>query len=282
LTSRAVAPTAQASIQSTPFPQSPRVHYARTPLYEVLCQIRFPPLLRIDSEVPAGFQESIRHAFPLFSEEDPVLLPDIPADVPPEFAALLRATSQATRRIWQFQSEDKQDTVTLTREFLGLATLKYEKWEDFRAQIATSFKALCAAYSPSFCVRIGLRYRNLILRSGLGLAGEPWSALLQPQIAAEYSSPNLVPTIRESVHRVLIALSRAQGMVNLRHGSASLQGQEAEGGYLIDNDFFTEDKTEVSRVIERLDLFNREAGRLFRWCITQKLHDAMEPHPVTE
>jgi len=47
-------------------PESPRVIYASNPLVDVICQVRFPRILRIDSELPVAFQEAIRDQFPLF------------------------------------------------------------------------------------------------------------------------------------------------------------------------------------------------------------------------
>lgn len=51
-----------------PFPNSPRVIYRKNPLEQVICQIRFPSILRIDTEIPAAFQELVRSQFPLFEE----------------------------------------------------------------------------------------------------------------------------------------------------------------------------------------------------------------------
>src|SRR5256885_3722562 len=47
------------------FPDSPRVIYGKAPLTAVICQLRFPPILRIESTVPADFQERVRTQFPL-------------------------------------------------------------------------------------------------------------------------------------------------------------------------------------------------------------------------
>jgi uncharacterized protein (TIGR04255 family) len=257
----------------SPFPDSPRVHYTQNPLIEVIVELRFPPILRIDSEVPARFQEIIRESFPLLGEEDSTPIPELP----PELSQLIRASlqQQIPRKTWRFTTEDTSWAVTLTRESFSLSTTAYKSWEEFRGRLEGLLGALRDEYHPSFITRIGLRYQNLIVRSLLGISGAPWSDLLQPHIAAEYSCTDLSPAIQEVVHRALIGLS-ANSKVNLRHGTAFKQGKN-EPLYLIDNDFFTEEKTEVASVLCRLDHFNRESGRLFRWCITQRLHDAMGP-----
>ena len=52
-----------------PFPEKQRVIYKKNPLNKVICQFRFPPILRIDSEIPSSFQDSIRSDFPLYQEK---------------------------------------------------------------------------------------------------------------------------------------------------------------------------------------------------------------------
>ena len=66
-----------------PFPDYGRVIYQRNPLIEVICQVRFPPVLRIDVEPPAAFQEAIRDEFEVLSEDAGI---EAPLPIPPEMA----------------------------------------------------------------------------------------------------------------------------------------------------------------------------------------------------
>ena len=43
-----------------------RYQYARAPLVEVICQLRFPTILSIGAKEPAEFQEAIRKDFPQY------------------------------------------------------------------------------------------------------------------------------------------------------------------------------------------------------------------------
>src|SRR5713226_162290 len=63
-----------------PFPDSQRVIYDRNPLEEVVCQVKFPPILKIDSAAPAAFQDEIRGTYPLL-QEVPGILVDLPAEI---------------------------------------------------------------------------------------------------------------------------------------------------------------------------------------------------------
>ena len=259
------------------FPEAPRVIYSKNPLWEVICQLRFPAILKIDSEIPASFQEKVRDSFPLSEEEEIVL----PVDVPPELVQLFKANrpTQLSRRTWRFISEDNNWIISLARDSATLSTHKYLRWEEFREKLALMCNALVAEYRPSFITRAGLRYRDLIIRSRLGLEDVPWAELLEKHIAGELSAQPLGEAIKEANHAVLAEFPEEKLKLGLRHGTGRHEGQD-ETGYVIDSDFFSEAKTEVTHVLEQLNFFNRMAGRLFRWCITERLHAAMEPQPV--
>ncbi len=265
-----------------PFPDSRRVIYKRNPLAEVICQLRFPPILRIDSEAPSRFQEAIRNDYPLYGEA-PEMTMVLPPNVPPEIAKLiqgLRPTFGAGKR-HVFTTEDRNWEATLTRESLALKTTVYRRWEDFRQRLTILCEALVLAYQPSFFVRIGLRYVDVILRSTLDLASTPWSQLLQPHLAGELSSPEIAEDIETAQRQVLVKLDAQGGRVMIRHGLAVAEPAH-EGCFFVDSDFHTERRTELKDANKTLDNFNRAAGCLFRWCIRERLHLALQPESVSE
>ena len=49
------------------FSDHPRTHYRNAPAHEVICQLRFPSILTINSVEPADFQEAIRAEFPQYA-----------------------------------------------------------------------------------------------------------------------------------------------------------------------------------------------------------------------
>lgn len=56
------------------FPHTPDVRLANSPLVEVVCQVRFPPILRINKEEPSDFQEAVRQRFPELAAEQGMVL----------------------------------------------------------------------------------------------------------------------------------------------------------------------------------------------------------------
>ena len=53
------------------FSEYARYQYVRSPLVEVICQLRFPAILTINTKEPAEFQEAVRHDFPGRSSSPP-------------------------------------------------------------------------------------------------------------------------------------------------------------------------------------------------------------------
>lgn len=260
-----------------PFPESARNIYNKNPLEQVICQLRFPPILRIESEPPAAFQERVRKDYPLFQEKRGT------ADamgLPPELEKILSRDLpiRLNEVNYEFTSADEIWKLNLAREFLALTTCKYENWGMFRDRFGVALSALIEEYKPPFFDRVGLRYRDVIRRSELGLDGVAWSELLNPHIAGELCSPAIASEIQAASHTVAVRLE-GSSHVRIRHGLARRKGLDEEC-YLIDSDFFSEERVETSHATELLDYFKKQAARLFRWSIRDRLHEAMGPHKL--
>ena len=255
------------------FPETPREHYRKAPLVQVICQLRFPKLLRIDSSPPADFQERVRGQFPLMQKGSPV-----PFDLPPEIAQMVQ--QHGGSGTYQFMTEDKNYTIGLNSESISLTALKYARWEQFLEHLTPALEALIELYRPSFFSRIGLRYQDAIVRSDLGLNQVPWSELLRRELLAELAIPQFEKNLDAVANRVVrIRNPDSTGSILLRHGLAQVEGKQ-DLSYVIDWDFFTETKTEVQNAVGTLVHFNKLVGRAFRWCITERLRAALQPIPI--
>lgn len=263
-------------IDDLPFNEFPRILYDKNPLDFVICQLRFPPILRIETELPSGFQESVRSKFPLFNDARPPA--GLVGGLPQELSSLLGAMLPTSiPRTYEFASTDSVWQITLTRESLALTCRKYRRWEEFRTMLTAPFSALLEHYAPAFFSRIGLRYRDVICRSDLGLSNVPWNELLRPELAGEFHSP-LAANIKLASHQLVLSLSGGAAQVLIQHGIAPRQDQEI--CYYIDNDFSIEQRRETDNAIETLDYFSKQSWRLFRGCIGDRLHNAMGPRPI--
>ena len=98
------------------FSNEPRVRYAKNPLAEVICQLRFPEILTIEANVPAAFQEAIREEFPLYSVRKEAPLPKL-TGVPGN----LQLEKPQRINNYQFVSADGVWRINLTSRFISLA-----------------------------------------------------------------------------------------------------------------------------------------------------------------
>lgn len=260
------------------FPEAPREVYESNPLEEVICQLRFPTILKIDAEPPAAFQERLRPAFPFYTLRPGLNLPaGLPAELASTIAAQLPLGTGASAH--EFTSRDEKWTLTLTRDFLALTCRWYDRWENFKEHLCEPLHALRELYAPPFFTRIGLRYRDVIRRSSLDLREVDWSQLLQSWICGALASDDVSSDVERSAQQLLIRLPGERGRLLANHGTV-FDDATKELCYVIDADFFHDKQTEPADALECLDFLHQQARLFFRWCIRDRLHRAMRPQPL--
>lgn len=255
------------------FQDFPKVRYRQNPLDSVVAEVRFPPVLRIETEIPARFQDSLDGEFPLFKESNPIAL------APPEIAKFLQsANALPAAKTFTFSSDDEMWSIALNRESLSLTCRDYTRWDDFRKKWERPFNALLSIYEPQFLVRIGLRYRDVISRERLKLNGVPWRDLLAPGIVGVIHTP-LEPLLMNSWHQIVFKLQQEDTQVLLQHGLQRIPPQ-GEASYVFDSDFSTQSRREPQHAADAFNYFNKRSWYFFRTCIAERLHNAMQPESL--
>lgn len=259
------------------FPESTRVRYSRNPLVEVICQLRFPKILKIETEAPVDFQEAVRSDYPIFSTPRTLEM-SLLANSQPNSPPVLLGQGFS----YEFADKGGEWKLVLSSDFIALSTFNYKSWEDFRNRLSTAINLLIEYYRPSYFTRIGLRYQDIIMRSELGVADRPWRELLKPPILGIFAAEDLPEDdFPEAFSLFVCRLGYADAIVSARYGLAR-KNESNELGYFIDADFHTEKITEIKDADEHLNRFNREGRNFFQWCITPKLHQVLGPEPIEE
>lgn len=260
-----------------PFPLVERVIYKNNPLINVICQFRFPPILKIDSDTPANFQEEIRNKFPMYIEKRELVQQIAsPTDAPIIVNQLL--SKQSSGKNHEFLSENGLCKVNLTRTFITLSTSKYERWEVFLQSFIEVLDAFIKTYSPPFFTRIGLRYVDIFDRSKLGLAHSNWCDLIKPEFIGLLSSTfsNKIDNYESAYD---IRLDDDKSFVRMVISLAKEQVTN-EDCFMVDSDFYNALKKRKEEALENLDFLHNRASRLIRYIITEKLHLAMKPERI--
>ena len=231
---------------------TPAVIYQKTPLVDVTCQLTFPQNLKISAAPPVGFQEHIRDMFPMFA-----------------------LTQDKTA--YNFTSTDQRWQVVLGKGALTLVARQYDGWKNFTNHLQTAIHALEQEFPPQLVLRIGLRFRNIIRKSTLGVTDKEWNQLLHAKWTGDLAWAGTAGDMKATHSEILMGLNGGKDLVCVRHGLVPIAQPVQEMGYLIDHDFFVEGQFAIKDVPQTLKGYHQSAQRFFQLWITDTLHQAMQP-----
>ncbi len=243
------------------FSQEPHCVYQRSPLFEVICQLRFPEILSIETELPAQFQDAIRDIFPVYS-------------------CIKEGQPGKQTNLYQFATADKAWRVNMTSKFIALACRRYSTWEEFAGMLDKPLAAFIRIYQPAFFERIGLRYLNFISRKALHLEGVPFKELISPAylgvLALEDVHENT--TIRATVDADTALRGGCRLKLHAGPGNVKMNMQpDPEVKFILDLDLYMPGRVAVNLSAGALQTLHGQSYPIFRGAITDRLHEALEP-----
>lgn len=254
--------------------------YARSPLIEVICQLRFPAILTINTKDPAEYQEAIRHDFPRYAarQERP------PAKVTGAGTPDAKLEQQPAVTNHSFVSADGFWKINLTKNFIALSTLRYTNWEEFALKLDKPLAQFIQVYEPAFFERIGLRYVNAISRKTLGVTDLLWDDLIRSPYLGILGEPDVDEAkVSKSAFDTQLELEGGIRM-KIHAGPGLINGgkQDPEPKFILDQDLSLTGNAPADRVPTTLEDLHRYAVRFFQAAITPELHEAMGPLGTTE
>ena len=254
------------------FPDVEDIRLGQTPLSEVICQVRFPPILRIANERPVAFQDNVRAEFPQLVEKRGLAVQLPSGDDAPASVRVQNAPS-----LFQFLSEDGTTKITLATDFYALSTETYQHWEDFWALIRFAHAAVYEVYEPSYAVRVGLRYVNQMTPSNTGLDSQEalLDVLRADLVAPLRQEPWDMPL--EALTRILLAGESEGERLTLRVGF-----KKAEPVLLLDLDYFAEGRIHFDLLEDFYPRAHEVVYRAFRWAIPDEQLTAFAPVAAQE
>jgi len=259
------------------FPEVERSIYKQNPLDNVLCQLRFPPILKINTGDISAFQDDIRSMFPEYSEQIEIIN-EITLGPPNPFQqnAINQFSRPSSNKNHLFTSADGKWKVNLTNTFISLSTSEYTKWEVFRDKLLLAQKSFIAHYKPSYFSRIGLRYVNIFCRTGLGMPlTKSWGDLIESHYNGVFSTTS---SEQLRTFKNVYEFNLEKDFCTVKTLSAFINKKDnGEQCLLIDNDYSMNDKTAIDNAEDILNYLNGTSTRLIRWIISDELHKAMGP-----
>ncbi len=241
---------------SIEFPIFEEVKLGRSPLSEVICQVKFPPILKIGAEKPVNFQDQIRHLFPEYKEEYFIPL-NIETSASDENIMPLK-----TPKLYHFLNIEDKMQVTLSQDFVALSTQKYSHWQDFSRNFKLIEQAFFNEYKLSYINWLGLRFINRITceNSGCGNLSELLN-LFRDELTCLFKT-DAWQEPQEMIFQATINDLNAK--LNFRFGYSR---EKDEPFFLVDLDNFEDQKMDASNLGEKIEKYHDTIYRAFRWCL---------------
>ncbi len=245
------------------------VRLARSPLREVIFQVRFLPILKIGSDEPVAFQEAVRANFPLYSKERAISI-NIPELSGEEQAGL-------GPQVHRFISRERTSLISLSSDFLAVSTLAYGTWDEFKKLVDVGLNALLSVYGDIDVSRIGLRYVNAIEHQFYGFSS--WNNALQL-----FTDDLTAPVASSALDSAASSFAVQIELIGFRNTTLvlNLGLNQEKNAVILDLDSFQEYPDVIGTmgsgtILGNLEEHHDQIYRAFRWSIPDEQLLLFEP-----
>ena len=246
-------------------PPPPEVHLPRSPLVNVLCQMRFPVVASLEQkDFIAPFQEAIRHQYPTLVRDQGIELSFTP-----------QSGGFTQKVIWRMVDKSQSRRVSVGDNFLSLEMSAYPGRTRFLDALNYVVEQLYATIQPDFVERIGLRYINRFMFRNLVHLSE----IVQPGVLGivhEDMDEHLTSSFSESRFRIS-QQTTANGKWGLLPGGQSYDPTVLpaieEQSWILDIDGISEERVDFAAgsIVPVVTNLADIDYRLFRFTVTDAL-----------
>lgn len=248
------------------------IELSRPPLKRVICQMRYPRELGVESTLVRRVQKKLAKSFPHVQEEKIVTGLTIARDAQPIQVDL--------KDVFQFSSEDGKTAVQLTDEFVTVETSNYLRFDDFAAQWAEVISAVIEVLELSWQARFGLRYTNVVSAPDLPEA-DIWASIIRGSLIKPVASlAEVAPsTVGRFEHTVMLNADPGVTLVRYAFPSLSAEPWPFDRGVVIDIDSYDEGRKPIQLDVQQefLTSWNRRSYDLLKFSVTRDTWDSFGP-----
>jgi uncharacterized protein (TIGR04255 family) len=234
-------------------------------LSNVIFRIDFAPILKINIDELAEFQEAIRKELPEVEIKDLVTLK---ADLQLETNSFEKETS----KLIIFKSLDSQKRIEVSQSFLAIVFGKYNSFEEFLLLVEKAFDELNRKFSPVI-KRVGLRYvNNIIVKQGNPL---DWKNLIHESLLSNLSG-DLFDVQKLSRMMTQVNYNEDDYNIVFNYGIFNIEfpAKISRREFILDYDCYAENPNplEINKLVRN---FHTEIQVLFEKSIKHKLKELM-------
>ncbi len=252
-----------------PLPEYPHVRFAKSPLKLVIAQVRSSLLIRFrDAQSIANFQDAIADTYP-----------DVDREEQPSFRLTATAVTPKTNEtLYRFSERTGDWSIVLGEDSLTLEGQKYASNDDLLARFQHVLIAAQAHLGLRERHRLGLRYINEFQSPQAGSMAH-WREQFKPEFLG-FAAFLFDEAVSHMVQEVQV--HRPDGRFVVRHGLLGgnrLDVTAQEPFYLLDLDYSDArpGPLDLASSAAQLKAYNRFCYNFFRWTLSDRLADALEP-----
>lgn len=251
------------------FGEEGEVPLDKSPLREVICQVKFPPILALAEDAPIKLQEDLRHDFPEYSVEPAGLV---------DGDRIKQGQSLGLKPpVHRFQTRDRRFTASLSVSFFAVSTRQYTHWPEFLRLTSCVAGAAGRRYQIPYATRIGLRFVNFIDTSYAeeGCVGS-LLGLFRPALTTIFHEDEVTFPVFGMTE---LRSAQGDGVLVLRYGLAHTAQEMDNYGFVLDFDHYVEGQVDLGDLEKRCENYHRVIYSAFRWCVPEKHLRVFEPQP---
>lgn len=179
--------------------------------------------------------------------------------------------------VYQFMSDDRAWTVTLTPDSASLETTAYVDFMDFATRWHELLSVIIDVLDITRQDRIGLRYVNQ-MPVPVEATPDDLRRVVRAELVGAVGAHERTQRLVSSMHELRFA--QDDGVCTLRHGV--VPNENSERVYVLDLDFYDDRprKLVLDQNLQQLAEFNHGAFELFRWAIPEELFASFDPEEI--
>lgn len=244
--------------------------YKRNFLSNVIFRIDYSPILELEKEKPASFQQIIQNDFPIL---EPLNRSGFMVEKRPDTDPKMESLNKI---IWKFLSKNKTKIVELDTNYLAISFINesYTKYEDFEKCIKDVTDNFYKIYPDVIIQKFGLRYINQIKIEEDKVF--EWD---------KYINSNLINNLnfikeKDNLTRSLgfFILKIGDFNVNFNYGifNSAFPGKIVDKEFLLDYDCHTSEQIDRDKIIENLNFCNENISKIFEDSIKEDFRKILD------
>lgn len=250
--------------------------YKNNQITEMLCQIRFSTILKINNESDESlseFQEKIKEKFPNYQMINENVVNVEMSGGEKDLESITPQILRNNIKNHMFISNGGNERINLTCNFISLSTNEYKCWEEFKADFIWVLDKFNQVYKTENFNRVGIRYINAFSKSELNINEEDkWSDYISEDIVGlsskydvkVYNSNIEIPFEDNSQMRIISGLGTKQNIDN-----------NVLPVFIIDKDTYKLGNISKDNINATLESLHSHNSEIFEKLIKQELREKM-------